>query len=510
MNTPPGVALDPRVGLEVHVRLGTGSKLFCACPNTADGVPNQATCPVCAGLPGAMPTLNRRAVELGVRAALTLHADVQPVQEFDRKHYAYPDLPKGYQITQERRPLARGGFLALAEGTRVPLDRIHLEEDAGRSRHDKRATLVDLNRAGAPLIEIVSQPTLRSGDEVRDFLTRLREELRFAGVSDCDMEKGHLRCDVNVSLVAPGQPGFARVELKNLNSIRAAGDAVVHEFRRQAKLLRLLAKGRGPGPENETRGWHAPSSRSFAMRGKEHATDYRFLPEPDLPAVLLTTDDHARLEAERPPSARAIRKRWVASYGLLPARALELTKTPGRAAYFEAVVAAGGEATAAAKWITNELAAAARERPELTREGLLAAGALAELLTLETSGRVTRAGRGKVFEAHLRQVDARAQEGAAGTPFAGPSPEALADELGLLRPREDQAETTSAGLSEAELATRIQAALAGNPDAVHAYRRGRVQALDALVGAVMSQASGRADGRRVRAALRLVLGTEPT
>jgi len=299
---------------------------------------------------------------------------------------------------------------------------------------------------------------------------------------------------VNVSLVAPGQRGFARVELKNLNSIRAAGDAVAHEFARQAKLLAALARGRGPGPTHETRGWHAPSSRSFAMRGKEHATDYRYLPEPDLPALSLTADDLERLEAERPPSASNIRSRWQQSLGLTRAHATALTRTPGRAAYFEACLAAGAEPTAAAKWITNELAAASRPRPTVRCEDLLAPRALAELLDLVERGRLTRAGQARVFAAHLAQLDGTSRR----------HPTQLAAELGLLDPF-----TTRMRGFDNDLAALVRDALAARPEAVSDVRAGKAKALDALVGAVMGRADGRAEGQAVRRALLLALASEP-
>jgi len=470
-------AFKPRVGLEVHVRLATQSKLFCSCPNVAGGTPNAATCPVCAGLPGAMPTLNRRAVELALRAALILNCDVAPQFAFDRKHYAYPDLPKGYQTTQSRQPLATGGSLTLTNGRSIALTQLHIEDDAGRSRHDARSTHVDLSRAGAPLAEIVTEPVLTTPEEVRDFLLRLREELRFGGVSDCDMEKGSLRFDVNVSLAAPGAPGFARVELKNLNSIRAAGEAVASEFARQAKLI-----GQGPGPTNETRGWHATSRSSFPMRAKEHATDYRFLPEPDLPAVRLTAADIEAVRADLPEGPRALRTRYKSAFALTEAEAQGITKTPARAAYFEAVVAAGAPSSSAAKWVLNALGAAARERASRDLKSVLPATQLAELLVLRASGALSRAGAETVFESLIKSPH-------------GKRAQVLAEELGLrLDPAKDATEVDN-------LDSTVQAALAAHADAVRDFAAGKHKALDALVGAVMREAKGQLDGGRVRAAI---------
>jgi aspartyl-tRNA(Asn)/glutamyl-tRNA(Gln) amidotransferase subunit B len=459
--------------------------MFCACPNVAGGTPNAATCPVCCGLPGAMPTLNRRAVELGLRAALLFDADVADVIAFDRKHYAYPDLPKGYQTTQHRQPLARGGALELAAARRIPLTRLHLEDDAGRSRHDARSTHVDLSRAGAPLIEIVTEPELLSGADVRDFLARLREDLRFAGVSDCDMEKGSLRCDVNVSVARRGTPGFARVELKNLNSIRAAGEAVAAEFARQERLLEALTSGHGPGPTDETRGWHAEGRRSFAMRTKEHATDYRFLPEPDLPAVCIEAADVARIQSELPEGPAAVRARWRETRGLSAALAAELTTRPARAAYFESCLAAGAPAKLAAKWITNELAAAARKSrgsDGTTESPPLAPETLAELLRLLDTQKLSRAGAERVFAALLERKH---------------TPEAVARELGLL---------ITPASEPHDLGAEARTALELRPDAAEAVRAGNPKALDALVGVVMRSGAGHLDGRAVRAALLAELG----
>lgn len=468
----------PRVGLEVHVRLKTASKLFCACPNTSGGRPNANTCPVCVGLPGAMPALNLHAVELALRAALLLDCKIHPMFAFDRKHYAYPDLPKGYQTTQSRHPLATGGALVLESGRRIKLVGIHMEDDAGRNRHVPGATLVDLSRAGAPLIEIVTEPVLHHGAEVRDFLYRLREELRFAGVSDCDMEKGNLRSDVNVSLVGRDRPGFARVELKNLNSIRAAGEAVTAEFARQEKLLAALNAGRGPGPTDETRGWHAEGRRSFPMRAKEHATEYRFLPEPDLPAVRVEAKDIEVVRGELPEGPAAIRARWKdAGIGLKLAHAL--TQRPARAAYFDAAVAAGARPNLAAKWITNELAA---RGPQSERK--LLPRALAELLILLDQGQLSRAGAERVMDLQI--------ETACNTPA---KEQAL--ELGLLARPTEAASNRSGDLLE----RLVHKAIADCPVAATDFTKGNPKALDALVGTAMRAAQGRLDGSEVRQAL---------
>lgn len=472
------IPVDPRVGLEVHVRLATRAKLLCACPADADLPPNAATCPVCVGLPGSMPVLNRRAVELALAAAHLLGCEVPARSAFDRKHYAYPDLPKGYQVTQDARPLARGGSLELSSGRRVALTGLHLEEDAGRSRHEAGATLVDLNRAGVALVEVVTEPVLRSGAEVRDFLARLREELRFAGISDGDMERGSLRCDVNVSLATRGADGFARVELKNLNSIRAAGAAVADEFERQRRLLEGLAAGEGPGPSDETRRWDADGRCSVPMRAKEAAVDYRFLPEPDLPELEL--GDGPRRPARVGPLER--RRRWTAAHPIEADDAVALCASRALADYLDACLAAGSPARATAKWLLNDPDPALAHGAPEGATPRLAPEHLAELLGLVEGGAISTAtARG------LAPRLAAATDEIKGTGGSVPRPADLVAALGL-----------STVTDEAALSAAVEAALAARPDAVDSYRAGREQALEVLVGQVMARTGGRADAAVVR------------
>lgn len=482
-------SLRPRIGLEVHARLDTRTKLFCACPNEPLATPNAATCPVCAGLPGALPTLNRAAVEQALRIALRLGCTVADVLAFDRKHYAYPDLPKGYQITQQRKPLGRGGALALddaAGGQGVALRGLHIEEDAGRSRHDAANTLVDLGRAGAPLVELVTEPVLTSARQVARFLERLRDELRFVGAATCDMERGDLRVDVNVSLEGARACGAGvassgielrspRIELKNLNSISAAFDAVRFETRR---LKRALAEGRGGELVAETRGWNPEQRRSYPLRPKEHATDYRWLPEPDLAEVRLDPAVLAALEAELPPRPAEHRARLARIHDLRPSHVAAMTRSPARLARFEALVAAGVEAKRVAKWLTNnqrrlrrELLSAGHEPVALTDERL------AELLAAWQAGRLSREGTEAVAR-ELLAGDARA-------------PRAIAQEQGLWRAEE---------ATDLDLAALVEAALAAEPGAAADWRAGKPAALQRLVGHVMRAASGHADGAAVRRA----------
>ncbi|MDF1798837.1 MAG: Asp-tRNA(Asn)/Glu-tRNA(Gln) amidotransferase subunit GatB [Planctomycetota bacterium] len=486
MSAPSHLAVDPRVGLEVHVRLATRSKLLCACPNDPDLAPNVATCPVCVGLPGSMPVLGGEAVRLGLLAALRLGCQVPARSAFDRKHYVYPDLPKGYQVTQDARPLALGGSLELSSGKRIPLERIHLEEDAGRSRHDGAATLVDLNRAGVPLIEVVTEPVLRSGAEVRDFLLRLREELRFCGVSDCDMDRGSLRCDVNVSLAPRGSATFARVELKNLNSIRAAGAAVTAEFERLHKQLARSAPPASSAPRNETRRWNADSGRSEPMRAKEAALDYRFLPEPDLLELEVTPEDLAAIGAGLELGPLARRRSWRTQHGLSQTDAADLCGSRALADHFDATVAAGAPARSAAKWLLNEPDPALAHGADPTAAPRLSATRLAELLAALDAGTISAATARELAE-HLATRPA-------AEPERRPLPE-LVEALGL-------AELTDRDTLDAA----VDAALVARPDAAVAYRAGRSAALEVLVGEVLRATAGRADAAVARRLLGVALG----
>ncbi|HKX45720.1 MAG TPA: Asp-tRNA(Asn)/Glu-tRNA(Gln) amidotransferase subunit GatB, partial [Planctomycetota bacterium] len=344
----------PIVGLEVHCQLKTRSKLFCDSPYAFGAEPNTLTGVVDTAQPGALPVLNREAVALAVRAALALGATVHEWSKFDRKNYFYCDLPKGYQISQYDRPYCTGGGVLLPSGKHVRLTRIHLEEDAGKAIHDRGdGTLVDLNRAGVPLIESVTEADIRSAEEAHEYLTALKAILQYAGVSDCDMEKGSLRCDVNVSVHEPGTPWNTKVELKNLNSFRHVRDAVEHEVARQIELYESGDRARFP--VQETRTWDAERGSSRTMRTKEDAQDYRYFPEPDLPPLHVTREllDAQRALLPELPAAR--RERYQRELGLSAYDAGVLTATRDVAEFFEAAARLSGAPKEAANWVSNEV-----------------------------------------------------------------------------------------------------------------------------------------------------------
>ena len=482
--------VSPVIGLEVHAQLQTESKIFCPCPVTVGAPANAATCPTCLGFPGTLPVLNRRAVTLALRFASAVGATIHRDSRFARKHYFYPDLPKGYQITQYDRPFATGGAIEIdtPSGSRaIRLVRVHLEEDAGKSLHetpDARVppteTLVDWNRAGVPLIEIVSEPDLRTPDEAAAYLTELRRLLRYTGVSDGDMEKGNLRCDANVSVRASETaPLGTRVEIKNLNSIRFVAKALEHEIERQAEAV-----DRGERIVLETRLWDVAAGRTVPMRGKEEAHDYRYFPEPDLGALVVDDAWIAEAVRELPELPRARRARFVAQYGLPPADAETLVSARELAEYFEKTVAAGAAPRPAGNWITGELLRWMKERRHAAEEALsfaVSPNRLAGLIRLLDSGEISAATGKEVLAAML---DSPAEA------------DAIVRERGLGR------------ISDAAALDALVAEIvAGSPAQAALYRSGKTQTFGWFVGQVMKRTGGRADPASVRAALEAALGS---
>ncbi|RJO68597.1 MAG: Asp-tRNA(Asn)/Glu-tRNA(Gln) amidotransferase subunit GatB [Myxococcales bacterium] len=461
----------PVIGLEVHVRLKAQSKLFCACANDYGRPPNTAACPVCLGLPGALPTANAQAIALAVRAALALNADVQPTSRFARKNYFYPDLPKGYQITQYDQPLALGGWLDIpGAARRIPLTRLHIEEDAGKTAHApaRSVSLVDYNRCGAPLAEIVTEPELTSPAEAAAFLKALRRLLVWIDVTDGDMEEGALRCDVNVSLRDDAGRAGERVEIKNLNSFRFVEQSLEYEIARQQTILE-----HGGAIERETRHFDPLRRATLPMRGKEDSPDYRYFPEPDLPPLALPSAlvaEQARLLPEF-PDARAAR--LAQAHGLTAAQTAFLMSDRATADYFEAAVTHGAPPVLAANWLAGEAAAELNRRHATIVQLSVAPLSFAELLRLLNLGRITTPAAKALF----------AEMAATGKP-----PESLlAENPAYLR--RDDAET---------LEKIIDDVIARHPALVEKYRSGKTAVLDALVGLAMKAAGGAADPKQLR------------
>jgi aspartyl-tRNA(Asn)/glutamyl-tRNA(Gln) amidotransferase subunit B len=469
------LGFEPVIGLEVHAQLATASKMFCGDRYDFGAEPNTRICPVCLGMPGALPTVNAEAVALAVRAALGLGCTVHETSVFARKNYFYPDLPKGYQITQFDRPLATGGVLTLEEGgPAVRIRRIHVEEDAGKSLHDRLdgRTAVDLNRAGVPLIEIVSEPDLRSPEQARAYLTRLRQVLRWLAVSDCDMEKGSLRVDANVSVRPAGSLELGtRTEVKNLNSFAHVEHAVRFEAERQSSLL-----ADGGTVVHETRLWDAARGLARSMRSKEESHDYRYFPEPDLPPLVLSGAEIDRVRADLPelPDARA--RRFREALGLPAYDADVLTATAEQADFFEALAALSGDAKAASNWTMGGVLAWTNETGRAISDFPVPAERLAELIALVADGTVSSTAAREVFALMIERG-----EGAR---------EIVAAE-GLAQVRDEGA-----------LEVWVAQALEAHPDEAARLRGGEAKLVGFFMGHVMRLSGGKADPKQASALLR--------
>jgi aspartyl-tRNA(Asn)/glutamyl-tRNA(Gln) amidotransferase subunit B len=408
-STPEAAALAPEVlakyepviGLEVHVQLLTRTKIFCGCSTRFGDPPNTNVCPVCLGLPGTLPVLNKRAVEMAMRAALALNCTVHEHSRFARKNYFYPDLPKGYQISQYELPLATGGWLEVEVGgakKRIGITRLHLEEDAAKNLHEgfsQSATkaYIDYNRCGTPLSEIVSEPDMRTPEEAYAYLTALRQIMLYTGVSDCNMEEGSLRCDANVSVRPRGAKEFGtKVEVKNLNSFRYLQKALEYEIERHVGVLES-----GGRILQETRHWNQAESHTVSMRSKEKAHDYRYFPEPDLLPVHVSAAWRGEVRRTLPELPEAKRERFASSYGITPYDAEVLTTSRTLADYFEAVVAAGAPGKSSANWILTELLGRLSDARRALADSHIEPAALAELVQLVESGKITGAIGKKVF-----------------------------------------------------------------------------------------------------------------
>ncbi len=477
-------AWETVIGLETHVQLRTVSKMFCGCSTAFGAPPNTQVCPVCLGLPGALPVPNEAAVRLAVRAALALGCEVHERSVFARKNYFYPDLPKGYQISQYERPLATNGHIEIPAGAgafrRIRIHRIHMEEDAGKLLHEglpwsAEKSGVDFNRSGVPLIEIVSAPDLHRAEEAHDYLTALKAVLLYAGVSDCNMEEGSLRCDANVSVRARGTETLGtRAEIKNLNSFRNVARAIDHEIARQSALV--SAGGR---VVQETRLWNADRGETFSMRSKEDAHDYRYFPEPDLPPLVVDDEWLREVRASLPELPADKRKRFVAAYKLPEYDAGVLTLAPEVADYFEAVARASGNAKAASNWVMTEVLRKVKDDDRPLSASPVPPARLAELIQLVDGGAITGTSAKVVFERMWT---------------AGEDARTIVEREGL-------AQVSDEGAIESAAAEVI----AASPDQVATYRKGKTSTLGWFVGQVMRKTGGKANPQLVNALLKKAL-----
>ena len=462
------------VGLEVHVQLKTRTKAFCGCSTDFGAPPNANVCPVCLALPGALPVLNEHAVELAVRAALGLGCRIDPISVFARKNYFYPDLPKGYQISQFDQPLATGGSVFVGQSEkgaelRIGITRLHMEEDAGKSIHDRYPgeTAIDLNRAGVPLIEIVSEPDIRTSAGAGAYLRTLKQILQYLDVSDVSMEEGSLRVDANISVRPPGQAKLGtKTEVKNMNSFSAVEKALDSEFARQCALL-----DSGGMVEQQTLLWDGARETVRPSRTKEGSHDYRYFPEPDLRPLMLDSKwvDHMRKDLPELPAAR--KTRLVTEYGLSVVEVEQLTADPALAEYFEEVARAAGDGKAAYNWVMGEVQVALRTSSEEIGRFRVRPADLAQLIKLVRDGTISHTAAKRVF----------AQMVATGKPAA----QVAADE-GLAQVGDEGA-----------IATWVDEVLNEHPGEAARYLAGEKKLQGVLVGFVMKKSKGRADPKRV-------------
>lgn len=483
---PPEVSAkyEAVIGLEVHVQLATRTKIFCSCPTSFGAPPNANVCPVCLGMPGALPVLSRESVEMAIKAALALNCEVRPFSRFARKNYFYPDLPKGYQISQYDQPVAEHGFVDIVvdgQHKRIGVTRVHMEDDAGKSVHDgfrdsDRYSYVDLNRSGTPLIEIVSEPDMRSSDEAYAYLTEMKQVMQFIEVSSCDMEKGHLRCDANVSVRLRGAPKFGtKAEVKNLNSFRFLKMALDYEIQRQIALIESGGK-----VVQETRLYNADTGETVSMRSKEHAHDYRYFPEPDLVPLRISDERLGELRSQMPELPASRRARFIGEFGLREYDAEVLTQTRATAEYFERVAAACGDPRNAANWVMGDLAAVLKADGVEFDQSPVSPEHLGELIALIGKGDIS----GKIAKDVFPKMYAERV-----------APSVIIEREGLR-----QISDTSA------LEKLVDDVIAASPKQVDQYRSGKTAVIGYLVGQVMKASRGQANPQSVNDLFRARLG----
>ncbi len=490
IDTPIDTDFEAVIGLEVHAQLLTKSKMFCSCSTDyAYAAPNTHVCPVCMGMPGVLPVINQQAVVYTIMTALALNCSIPEYSKFDRKNYPYPDLMKGYQISQYDIPLSRNGYLTIeheGQTRRIGIHRVHLEEDTARLLHHDGYSLVDINRSGTPLMEIVSEPDIRSPGEARLYMQRLREILVYLGVSSGRMEEGSLRCDANISVRPRGQEKLGvKTEIKNMNSFRSVERALEYEKQRQITLVRS-----GKPIHQETRGWVETRGITVSQRSKEQAHDYRYFPEPDLPPLVISRAWVEELRTELPELPDARRIRYKAEYGLAEQEANVLTEDKALGDYFEQVMAASqvsdrrARAKAASNWLLSEVVRLLNANDISIQDCTLSPSALANLLDLLDKERIT----GKQAKEVLDEAFT-----------SGEMPQVIVAKRGIKPP-----------ISDLGVLERIvEEVIANNSKAAHDYRAGKTNALQALVGQVMRQTRGQAKADIVQTLLKEKLSEIP-
>lgn len=456
------------IGLEVHVELATETKIFCSCPTEFGKAPNTHVCPVCLGLPGSLPVLNKRAVEYAIKAGLALNCKIPSFAKFDRKNYFYPDLPKAYQISQYDLPLAVNGHLEVeADGRtkRIGITRVHLEEDAGKLVHAEFGdySLADYNRTGVPLIEIVSEPDIRSAKEAKAYLEKLKSIIQYTGVSDVKMEEGSLRCDANVSIMPVGSRELGtRTEIKNMNSFKAVQRGIEYEVKRQIEVVES-----GQKVVQETRRWDENKGVTYSMRSKEEAHDYRYFPDPDLVPVIVEPSWAEKIKESLPEMPDARSKRYVAEWGLPQYDADVVTASKAMADFFEAAVAEYKDAKVVSNWVTGEIAKHLNAEGLEIHETKLTPGHLAELLKLQDDHTIS----GKIAKTVFAEVFA-----------TGKMPSEIVKEKGLVQITDESA-----------IAAIVDQVIAANPKSAEDFRSGKEAAIGFLVGQVMKLTKGKAN-----------------
>ena len=455
------------IGLEVHAELLTKTKIYCGCTTEFGGKSNTHVCPVCLGLPGSLPQLNKQVVELGIKAGLALNCEITKVGRMDRKNYFYPDCPKNYQITQDELPLCRNGYIDIelesGEIKRIGIERIHIEEDAGKLLHTKRGTLVDFNRAGVPLIEVVSKPDIRSPEEATLYLTKLKSILSSAGVSDCKMEEGSLRCDGNISIREKGTEAFGiRSEIKNMNSFKALEKALNYEFDRQVKAVT-----NGEKLTVETRRWDETNNETIVMRSKEAANDYRYFPEGDLVTLNISDEWIENVRKTIPELPHEKEARFIKDYGLPKYDAHVLTLTDSMADFFDEAAKISGDPKGASNWIMGDISRLMKANGTWIEELKFAPKDVAELIDVIKDGTISSAIGKQVLEAMFE---------------SGKSPKTIIEEKGLKQNNDEDA-----------LLEIVNKVLDANPQVIEQYKSGKTRILGFAVGQVMKETKGQAN-----------------